>query len=334
MKARALYRSVKKTLEQQPDLSIFIWGPPGIGKSSIIRQIAEENKWGLKDLRMLLLDPTDIRGLPCIKGDQARWLPPAFLPNKDDEKEGIVFLDELPAAPPLVQASGYQLVLDRRVGEYKLPAGWRVVAAGNRLQDRAVTHRMPSPLQNRFIHLELEVDLEDWKYWAYRNHIDSKVISFLNFRPTLLFDFRPEKNQNSFATPRSWEFVSQLLRVGLGAEDFRELLFGAVGDGAGSEFLGYFKVFDKIPNVNKILEGENIVPDEPSVLYALTGVLVSKFGNEKKDYSARLLEYSMHLPAEFGVLLIKDCVKTINAQKIFDSKMFSKWTQKFKQVVL
>jgi MoxR-like ATPase len=134
----------------------FLWGPPGVGKSSIVRKIAGDRGLHLLDVRASLLDPTDLRGLPYVADDRARWSPPSFLPH-DPDSQGLLFFDELNAAPPLVQASLYQLTLDRRVGEYELPAGWSIVAAGNRAEDGSVTYRMPAALANRFIHLEFEV---------------------------------------------------------------------------------------------------------------------------------------------------------------------------------
>ena len=163
----------------------FIWGPPGVGKSSIVRHIAAARGLPVIDLRASLLDPTDLRGIPAIEGGRAVWCPPSFLPKPED-KPGVLFLDEINAAPPLVQASLYQLVLDRRVGEYVLPDGWWIVAAGNRQQDRAVTFRMSSALANRFVHLELEPDVDDWRTWAIATGLDPLVVSFIGFRPALL----------------------------------------------------------------------------------------------------------------------------------------------------
>ena len=164
----------------------FIWGPPGIGKSSIVHAIAAERGLPVIDLRASLLDPTDLRGIPAIEGGRAVWCPPAFLP-REGEPPGVLFLDEINAAPPLVQASLYQLVLDRRVGEYVLPEGWWIVAAGNRQQDRAVTFRMSSALANRFVHLDLEADVEDWRDWALTRRLQPLVVSFIGVRPQLLW---------------------------------------------------------------------------------------------------------------------------------------------------
>jgi MoxR-like ATPase len=141
----------------------YVWGSPGVGKSSVVRQAADALGLDLVDLRVTLLDPVDLRGRPRLADDSCVWVPPAFLPRGG---AGVLFLDELAQAPPLVQAACLQLTLDRRLGEYALPDGWSVVAAGNRAEDRAGGHRPITPLLNRFVHLDLEVDAEEWQRWA------------------------------------------------------------------------------------------------------------------------------------------------------------------------
>ena len=186
--------------------SVFIWGGPGVGKSGVVRQVAERRSLPLRDVRALLLDPVDLRGLPYLSEGRSKWATPDFLPQ---DGAGVLFLDELNAAPPMVQASCYQLVLDRKLGEYVLPDGWSIVAAGNRDSDRAVTSRMPTPLRNRFVHLDFEVDIQEWSAWAIQANIRPEVIAFLRFRPALLSAF--DRDNNAFPSPRSWEFVSRIL---------------------------------------------------------------------------------------------------------------------------
>src|SRR5262245_54438669 len=158
---------------------VYLWGGPGIGKSSLIRQAADALGLDLVDVRATLLDPVDLRGLPRLTDDTAVWCPPAFLPRSGS---GVLFLDELAQSPPLVQAACLQLVLDRRVGEYELPVGWSVVAASNRSEDRAGAHRLISPLLNRFVHLDLDVSADDWQAWAVKANISPEVRAFLRLR--------------------------------------------------------------------------------------------------------------------------------------------------------
>src|SRR5271157_4659908 len=189
---------------------VFIWGGPGVGKSSVVKQLAETLNVPLQDVRALLLDPVDLRGLPFLGSDgRSKWATPEFLPQ---DGTGIFFLDELNAAPAMVQASCYQLVLDRKLGEYTLPEGWAIVAAGNRDSDRAATTRMPTPLRNRFVHIDFEVDVQEWSEWSIKANVRPEVIAFIRFRPELLSAF--DHDANAFPSPRSWEFVSRILDRG------------------------------------------------------------------------------------------------------------------------
>jgi MoxR-like ATPase len=201
MKATDLTKTLTALVEQK--VSTFLWGAPGVGKSSIVKQIADAKGIGFIDLRLALMDPTDLKGIPFYDKDShtALWAPPAFLPR---DESGILFLDELNSAAPSVQASAYQLILDRKVGEYELPDGWAIVAAGNREGDRGVTYKMPLPLANRFVHLEMEVNVDDWKQWAYAKGIDNRVISYISYKSEHLFTFDASSDTKSFATPRSW----------------------------------------------------------------------------------------------------------------------------------
>ncbi|MBD3798132.1 MAG: AAA family ATPase, partial [Campylobacterales bacterium] len=253
MKASNLVKSLNTLIDQK--VPTFLWGAPGIGKSSIVRQIADEKGLEFIDLRLALMDPTDLKGIPFYDKEShtALWAPPAFLPK---DGEGILFLDELNSAPPAVQSSAYQLILDRKIGEYELPCGWAIVAAGNRESDRGVTYKMPSPLANRFVHFELEVDLNDWRNWAFQKGIDPRVIAYISYKNEHLFTFDPKKDLKSFATPRSWEYVDKILKAQIAADVILETISGAIGKEVAVNFLSFIKVIDKLPNIEKILDGE------------------------------------------------------------------------------
>jgi hypothetical protein len=200
------------------------------------------------------------------------WAPPAELPT-NPESTAIIFLDELNSAPPAVQAAAYQLILNRRVGTYKLPDGVDLVAAGNREGDRGVTYRMPAPLANRFIHLEMKVDFDDWFDWATANRIHKDVAGFLQFSKKDLYDFDPKSNSRSFATPRSWTFVSDLLADDDGDENtLADLISGGVGEGLAIKFMAHRKVSGKLPNPSDILKGKvkKMETKEISAMYSLT----------------------------------------------------------------
>jgi hypothetical protein len=329
MKLTDIYNALEHFTKS--NLPVFIWGPPGIGKSSVVKQIANDHKLEFIDLRLSLLDPTDLKGIPFFdkENNQAVWASPNFLP-KDKNSKGILFLDEINTAAPSVQASAYQLVLDRKVGDYSLPDGWSIVAAGNRENDRGVTYRMPPPLANRFVHLEMGVDFEDWKLWAQRNRIDASVIGFLSFDKEKLFDFDPNRNEKSFPTPRSWEYVDKILKSGLSEKLLLESISGAIGKECSVEFMSFRKVMDKLPDIGKIANGEikSIEEEEHKVLFALCAGLINHLKEfDKKEEIDNVLKFSMELPSEFSIMLVKDMQK--NSIGVESAPSWEIWVRKF-----
>ena len=311
---------------------VFLWGPPGVGKSQVVAQVARKRGLELRDIRAVLLDPVDLRGLPRItEQGEAVWCPPGFLPGKNAAKRGIIFLDELNAAPPMVQAACYQLILDRRIGEYELPNGWSVVAAGNREKDKAVTHRMPSALANRMVHLDFDVHLDDWLVWAQHAGIRPEVTAFLRFRPKLLHDFDPAGASKAFASPRSWEFVSRMLEASPPADIEHELFQGAVGRGAAAEFSGFLRVWRELPSIEDVMENPDSVPvpSEPAALYALCEALGDRAA---QDTIRPLTVFAERLPAEFSVLLMRDGVCR-DASLVY-SEAFSHWAERNAEVLV
>ena len=324
MRANELIQSLSALVGQK--VPTFLWGAPGIGKSSIVKQIAKEKGMAFIDLRLALMDPTDLKGIPFYDKEShtALWAPPAFLPK---EGEGILFLDELNAAPPSVQASAYQLILDRQVGEYNLPDGWAIVAAGNREGDRGVTYRMPSPLANRFVHFEMEVSLEDWRDWAYKKGLDERIISYVSYKSEHLFTFDAKSDTKSFATPRSWEYVDSILKSGLEDILLLNAISGAVGKDVAVGFLSFAKVMNKLPNIKTILQtGEGEYSDEVDVLYALSTGLVSAVLKDETQVD-NLLRYSLELKGEFAVMVVQDLQR--NGVIMEHSDVFKAWVRKF-----
>jgi hypothetical protein len=289
----------------QTQTPVFLWGSPGVGKSALTAQAARRLGRELADIRVPLLDAVDLRGLPSVQNGKCTWLQPDFLPT---EGAGVLFLDELNAAPQLVQAACYQLVLDRRLADYRLPEAWSIVAAGNRETDRAVANRMPSALANRFVHLTVEPDVNDWVQWALGEGLAIEVIAFVRFRPSLLNAFDPGRNEKAFPTPRSWHVASRLLQSKPSEPIRYDLFAGTVGEGAAAEFLGFLRVYETLPNPDSILmnPASADVPTDPAVLYALTGALARKASDQTAD---NLMAYADRLPAEFSVLLVKDSLR-------------------------
>ena len=269
-------RSLRKALKSKRP--IFIWGPPGIGKSDIIKQLGTELEAHVIDVRLSLWEPTDIKGIPYFDSNDGtmRWAPPSELPSKEfakNHKQIILFMDELNSAAPSVQAAAYQLVLNRKVGTYELPDNVVMVAAGNRETDKGVTYRMPAPLANRFVHLEMAVDWDDYFEWAAENKIHKDVVGFLTFSKKDLYDFDPKSSSRAFATPRSWSFVSELLvDDDVDADTLTDLVSGSIGEGLAIKFMAHRKHASKMPNPTDILSGKVKKMDskEISAMYSLT----------------------------------------------------------------
>ena len=324
MKVSNLIQIISSLVKQK--VPTFLWGAPGIGKSSIIKQIAKSKGVEFIDLRLALMDPTDLKGIPFYdkESHSALWAPPAFLPK---DGEGILFLDELNAAPPSVQASAYQLILDRSVGEYKLPDGWAIVAAGNREGDRGVTYRMPSPLANRFVHFEMEVDVRDWCLWAYQKNIDEKIIAYISYKNEHLFTFDTKNDEKSFATPRSWEYINSILKSDIEEELLLDTFSGAIGREVAVGFLGFCKVINRLPDIKIILDtGNGEYSDAVDVLYALSVGLISGVLKDEKTLD-NVLKYTLKLKGEFAVMIVQELQR--NGLNMQDSEFFKEWVKEF-----
>jgi hypothetical protein len=295
-------RSIRKCIKiQRP---VFMWGPPGIGKSDIVKQIGDEFEREVIDVRLSLWEPTDIKGIPYYNSDQGTmtWAPPSELPTDPDSTD-ILFLDELNSAAPATQAAAYQLILNRRVGTYVLPKGVSIVAAGNRETDKGVTYRMPAPLANRFLHIELRSDYEDWLQWATLNKVHEQVVGYIGFAKQDLYDFDPKSASRSFATPRSWSFVSELLEDDdLPESTLTDLVAGAVGEGLAVKFMAHRKVAKQMPDPTEILNGKVKVCNikEISAMYSLT---VSMCYELQSAYEKKVKDWDPMADCFFGFMM-------------------------------
>jgi hypothetical protein len=258
---------------------VFLWGPPGIGKSEVVSEITEELGGFMIDLRMAQMEPTDIRGIPFFNKDIGKmdWAPPVDLPDEELASQYPIvclFLDEMNSAAPAVQAAGYQLILNRRVGKYKLPDNVVIVAAGNRDSDKGVTYRMPMPLANRFLHIEMRPDFASWQNWAVNKGIHKDVVGYLSFAKQDLYDFDSKSSSRAFATPRSWCFVSDLLNdeEDTDSDTLFNLVAGSVGEGLAVKFMAHRKVAGQMPEPSDILAGKvkELRVKEVSAMYSLT----------------------------------------------------------------
>lgn len=309
----------------------FLWGPPGAGKSDIVAEVAKDLGMELRDVRLNLLDPVDLKGFPVVRGtgkaQQMSFVPPDFLPTKG---KGILLLDEMNSAPRAVQAASYQLILDRKIGDYELPPGWSVVAAGNRAGDRAVVNDMPSALANRLVHIDFEVDVDDWYTWATAHGVSDLTRAFIKFRPALLHAFDPATNQRAFPTPRSWVFVDDIVQSGLNHDTEFELIKGAVGEGAAAEYLSFVRMAKDLPSPDEILIAPDTapVPSEPASMYAVCTMLDRK---ATPNSMGRLMTYVERLPVEFQVLFI--CSASVANPPITKTKEFVAWVTTNQEVL-
>jgi MoxR-like ATPase len=306
MKPSMLYEALHALVAER--VPAHVWGPSGVGKSQIAHRVADDLEFEFLDVRALQLDPVDFRGLPRIAADVTEWVPPRFLPTCG---KGILFLDELTSAPQMTQAACYQLVLDRKLGEYVLPDGWVVIAAGNPASERGVHFAMPRPLRNRFVHLHLEADITDWCRWAVRAGVRPEIIAFLRFKPDLLHDGDATLDQNAWPTPRSWEMASNVL-IGVGrqtsnakAEIEAQLLEGTIGPAATAEFVGFLRLFRQLPSIDEILLNPEKapLPDDPSSQIAIATALGRAMSDQSIGNGAKYLN---RMPTEMHVLAMRD----------------------------
>ena len=321
---------------------VMLWGPPGVGKSQMVAQIAARHRVAMTDIRLSQMEPSDLRGIPFRVGEHVEWAVPAMLPNVDRHgPEGILFLDEINAAPPSVSAAAYQLILDRRLGEYRVPDGWAIFAAGNRQGDRGVTYTMPAPLANRFSHFDVETNLDDWVSWAYANGIDDRIIGFLRFRPEMLFDFDPAHNPIAFPSPRSWEFAHRgLQKFTAHPHLLRETLQACVGPAAGIEVHAFVTSLDKMPDLDEIIAGHEVpVPKEIDLQYAVAAALVGRAIRARSEPGSQevydnILRYARRFPQrEMGVMLVSDMHRAVG-EALFQAPEFANWANAVADVML
>jgi hypothetical protein len=323
------------------ETALFLSGPPGVGKSSVVQQVCEEKQVKEVDFRLAQCDPTDLRGFLYVSKkdgrEEARWIAPSVLPQAErDGEKGILFLDEILLAPPAVLNAAYELILDRRLGEYRFPEKWKIVAASNRFQDKAGVQRLPAPLLNRFIKIDFTPDFDEWKIWAIQNNISDDIIAFLVFKPDLFVQL-PErlKGDEPFPTPRSWHFLSNILKSNFSDEILFELATGTVGEGAATEFFAYRNSVGRINTIlekieQKQFDGLDDLP--PDVLHGINVYLASKYHKQPQKRKDITLEYSLAIEPEFAVMLIKDCIK-LNAA-ISRSNLWAKFVRVHKELIL
>lgn len=313
----------------QARVPAFIWGPPGVGKSDCVRQVQDKLDISMVDQRLSQCDPTDLKGLPRDNDGYTDYSIPGFLPRVErDGENGILFLDELNTAPQTIQAAGYQLILDRKLGDYVLPEGWVCFAAGNRAEDRAIAVRMSTAMGTRFGHIDFDVDIAEWKVWASKNNIDPDIISFMNYRPNLLHDM--DVKARTSPVPRTWEMLNKKMPYVTPANEYNTYA-SFIGEGAAGEFSAYKKMARELPTIELIMkEPEHIkIPDQPSTLYAAAGLCSA---NVNEDNFATIMKYITRLPAEHQTVFMSDAITT--NPDLEDLPEFADWAINNKTVIL
>lgn len=322
--------------------SVMLWGPPGVGKSQGVRQVATQigQRTGktviVTDVRLLLFNPVDLRGIPTANRDKtlAVWLKPKiFQLDESSEKINILLLDEISAAPPSVQAAAYQITLDRTIGEHRLPENCIVIAAGNRTNDKSVAYKMPKALANRLCHLDVYSNADSWRKWALKADIHHKVISFIEYKPEMLTDFDARDESNSFATARSWEMVSNILNfVSDNIEDNYPLIAGCIGEKAAKEFKNWDEIYTNVPDAALIFKGEHrIVPQMPAILFALSlNIVAYARKNQNKNEISNAIEYVNRFPTEFRNKVFSDLLRIKEIRGILETNdIFCEWVSMF-----
>ncbi len=281
-------RQVKQfTLEvMQAGLVPFIQSSPGMGKSSIVRSIAQEHNLHLIDHRLSTSAPEDLSGLPRFdENGFARFAPFADLfpiaghADPKDKNGWILFFDEFNSASKGVQAAAYKTILDRMVGQHKLDDNVAMVAAGNLATDRAIVNNIGTAMQSRMVHIEMEINDKEWmEDIALKENYDKRIIAFLNMYPGKLMDFRPDHQEKTFCCPRTWEFVNRLISGKEINDSYAPLLAGTITSGVAVEFVQFVRVFNSLVSIDSIISDplNTNVPHDNATKWAILSHLMEK----------------------------------------------------------
>jgi hypothetical protein len=324
MRIKRVKEFVRRLLKTK--LVPMLWGPPGIGKSSIIKQIANEEDKQLIDLRLSLIDAIDLRGLPRFDEHRVVWARPEFIPQ---DGEGILFLDEINTALPIVQNAALQLVYDRRTGTHRIGEEWSIVCAGNRKTDLASVFHLSSAMVNRMIHINCEVNTDDVIEYGLKNNWREEVIGFLKWRPSLIYT--SPSTDAPFASPRAYEFLSQVLTQSKEIEP--EIVCGIIGAEAGAEFLSYIEVYNELPDLDDVLAGKPFkLIKEPSFSYAFLSGLAIRVSTA--EHIERFFEILKQFSDELNVMAVKMILSRDIKELVRGHRNFKDWSARYREVIL
>lgn len=315
----------------------YIKGSPGLGKSAIVKQVADSLNLQLIDVRLSQMDSSDIIGFPTIQNGKTSFVPPDVFPISTDTipkgKDGwLLFMDELSSASNSVQAAAYKLILDRMVGQYHLHKNVAIVAAGNKDTDKAIVNRMSTAMQSRLVHLNLMIKHKDWIEWANNNKIDHRVVSFIEFKPGLLHSFDPNHKDSTFAAPRTWEFTSQIIKDKPTIDLLTtKILAGTVGEGAAREFKAFTEVFESLPKIRDIISNPTgiAINQAPDVMFAVTGLISHEVNKSNMD---SLMKFMSRFPLEFQIITWISSIR--RNKEIYSLPAIKDWVSKNAKEVL
>lgn len=318
---------------------LLVIGKPGIGKSQAIRELCVEMNISFIDLRLCQLDSCELRGLPMVSEGKTHWATPNIFPA---DGQGILFLDEITAADKTLQVAAYQLLMERELGEYRLPPGWLVIGAGNDRESKAVATTMSSALTNRFLIVELKPTLNDFLNYGEKRELHRTVQNFLKFRPKLLHCMEGDL-QRPWPAPRSWERVSTMLKIAEETGNTKSLSYivpGLVGIGAGTEFLAFYNAQTYDQQIREtLIAGKPLrLPEEADQAYAYTQAVITFIAGEKEPEIQfvmfnHFLSGSLEWSSDYAAMALNGIVKGVSRtprrkKKLLSAELLPQWIAK------
>ena len=311
--------------------NVFLWGPPGIGKSDIVHQLGARKQRPVIEFHAALREPVDLRGIPVAdhKTGTTKWFTPDELPQaKRDGEQGYLFVDEYNQASPQMQSVLAGLILYGTIGDYRLPPKWRCIGAGNRVSDRAAAQRMPTHTRNRWAHIYCAPDVNAWTTWAAANGVAPEMVAFIRLRRELLHRM-PRGDENAFPTPRSLTKGAKYVNA---PDDRRlRLLAGHIGDDVAAECDGFIRLYRSLGSLEDIVANPERapVPTEPSQLWAVCTGLARLA--DRKNF-AQIMKYAVRLAGEPQMLLVHDA--TVIKPELKQTAAYSKWAVEHSDLIM